>query len=95
MAELLNVVLYVVIYVSLMLHLIFIGIAVWKIWRGENIVDRLVGADLIGTLTMAVIILVAIYLRNSIYIDVALGLAALSFISVFAYAKYAADQRVF
>ena len=91
MPDLLNIVL----YISLILHLIFIGIAVRKIWQGENIVDRLIGADLVGTLTMAAIILVAIFLRNSIYLDVALGLAALGFISIFSYAKYIADQRVF
>lgn len=91
MAGLLNFVL----FTAMILHLIFIGIAVWKIWRGQNIVDRLIGADLISTLTMAIIILVALTLRNSIYIDVAFGLAALGFIGIFAYAKYVADHRVF
>lgn len=80
---------------ALIIHILLISIAVWRVWRGENIVDRLIGADLVATLTLAALILVALILRNSIYLDVALGLAALGFIGIFAYAKYTADERVF
>ena len=61
----------------------------------ENIIDRLMGADLISTLTISVIVLVAIILRDSIYVDVALGLAAIGFIGVIALAKYIADEQMF
>jgi multisubunit Na+/H+ antiporter MnhF subunit len=81
--------------IALVIHILLIIVAVWRVWRGENIVDRLIGADLVSTLTMAVIILAALILRSSIYLDVVLGLAALGFISIFVYAKYAADERVF
>ena len=81
--------------ISLVIHIFLISIAVYRVWRGENIIDRLIGGDLVATLTLAAIILVALILRNSIYLDVALGLAALGFIGIFAYAKYIADERVF
>ena len=85
----------VVLYASLMIHIALIGIALWRVWRGENIVDRLIGADLITTITLAIIVILAVIDRNSIYIDVALGLAALGFIGSIALAKYIADEQMF
>ncbi len=68
---------------------------VWRVWRGENAVDRLLGADLIGTLILAVLVLVALITRQSLYLDMALGLAALGAVGTIALAKYIADQRMF
>ena len=88
-------VLNLVLYLALLVHMVLIGVALWRVWRGEHIVDRLIGADLIGTLTLAILVLVALIDNNSIYIDIALGLAALGFISTIALAKYIADEQVF
>jgi multisubunit Na+/H+ antiporter MnhF subunit len=88
-------ILLIVLYVSLLLHVIMIGVAVWRVWRGENVIDRLIGTDLVSTLVLAVLVLVSLIFRESIYIDVALGLAALGFISVIALAKYVADEQMF
>jgi len=84
-----------VLYASLLLHVIMIGVAVWRVWRGENVIDRLIGSDLVSTLVLAVLVLISLVFRESIYIDVALGLAALGFISVIALAKYVADEQMF
>ena len=88
-------ILLIVLYVSLLLHVIMIGVAVWRVWRGENVIDRLIGTDLVSTLVLAVLVLVSLIFRESIYIDVALGLAALGFISIIALAKYVADEQMF
>ena len=80
---------------ALMIHIALIAVCVWRVWRGENVIDRLIGADLIGTLVLGVIVLIALITANSIYIDVALGLAALGFVGTIALAKYIADQRMF
>ena len=82
-------------FLSLAIHVLLISVALWRIWRGENIIDRLMGADLMGTLTLAIVVLVALITRNSIYIDVALGLAAVGFIGIIALAKYVADEQMF
>jgi multisubunit Na+/H+ antiporter MnhF subunit len=82
-------------YISLFLHVVMIGIAVWRVWRGENVIDRLIGADLVSTLFLAVLVLISLIFQESIYIDVALGLAALGFISVIALTKYVADEQMF
>jgi multisubunit Na+/H+ antiporter MnhF subunit len=91
MATILNAVL----YAALIAHIALIGIALWRVWRGENVIDRLIGFDLTGILTLAILVLVSLIEQNSIYIDVALGLAALSFISSIALAKYVADEQMF
>lgn len=91
----LSTVLMTVLYAALVIHVVLIGIALWRIWRGENIVDRLIGADLATVITLAVLVVIALITRNSIYIDVALGLAALGFIGTIALAKYIADEQMF
>jgi multisubunit Na+/H+ antiporter MnhF subunit len=82
-------------YLALLVHIGLTAVVLWRVWRGENIIDRLMGADLLGTLTLAILVLVALIERDSIYIDVALGLAALGFISIIALAKYVADEQMF
>ena len=84
-----------VLYLALLVHMGLLAAVLWRVWRGENVIDRLMGADLLGTLTLAILVLLALIERDSIYIDVALGLAALGFISTIALAKYVADEQIF
>lgn len=88
-------VLLVVIYISLFIHTAMILIAVWRVWRGENVIDRLIGVELVSTLFLAVLVIISLIYRDSIYIDVALALAALGFISTIALSKYIADEKMF
>ena len=83
------------IYGALLVYAGLISYAVWRVWRGENSVDRLIGVELIGTLMLGILVLIALVEENSIFIDAALGLAALGFISVLTLTKYAADQRLY
>lgn len=80
---------------SLVIHMVLMLVALRRLWRGENIVDRLLGADITTTLTIAVLVLLALLNRNSLYLDVALGLAALGFVATIALAKYIADEQMF
>ncbi|MCA9970352.1 MAG: hypothetical protein KC425_09055 [Anaerolineales bacterium] len=88
-------VLLIVLYLSLVLHIGMIGVTVWRVWRGENVIDRLIGADLLGTFTLAILVIVALISGQSLYIDVALGLAALGFVGTVALSKYLADEQMF
>ncbi|HID51122.1 MAG TPA: Na(+)/H(+) antiporter subunit F, partial [Anaerolineae bacterium] len=72
-----------------------IAAAVWRVWRGENSIDRLIGTDVVTTLMLAVLVLISLIFRDSVYIDVALGLGALSFIGTVALAKFLADEKIF
>jgi multisubunit Na+/H+ antiporter MnhF subunit len=84
-----------VLSLALLVHIGLLAIVLWRVWRGENVVDRLMGADLLGTLTLSNLVLLALIEGDSIYIDVALGLAALGFIGTIALAKYVADEQMF
>ncbi len=85
----------VVLYGALVIHIGLLAVCVWRLWRGENVIDRLLGADVFSTLVLGVLVLVALLTLNSLYIDVALGLAALGFIGTIALAKFVADRQVF
>jgi len=91
MVELLS----VVAGIAMILHVGMLAIVVWRIWRGDTVVDRLIGVDLITTLLISILVLLSITQRDSIYIDLALALAALGFISTIALAKYLADEQMF
>jgi multisubunit Na+/H+ antiporter MnhF subunit len=81
--------------IALILHIVMVGVAVWRIWRGENVADRLIGVELITTLLMAILVILALIQRDSVYIDIAIALAALGFITTIALAKYLADEQMF
>ena len=83
------------IFIALLLYVIMIGIAVWRVWRGENVIDRLIGVELVSTLFLSVLVLIALIYRDSIYIDLALALAGLGFIGTIALAKYIADEQMY
>lgn len=81
--------------VALALHIFMVAVAVWRVWHGENVIDRLIGVELVSTLFLAILVLVSLTLRESIYIDIALVLGALGFVGTIALAKYTADEQVF
>ncbi|MBK7897040.1 MAG: monovalent cation/H+ antiporter complex subunit F [Candidatus Promineifilaceae bacterium] len=80
---------------ALIIHTVLLVFVVYKVWRGKEIMERLVGADIVATLTIGILVLTALIQGNGIYVDVALGLAALGFVSTIALAKYAADEQMF
>jgi multisubunit Na+/H+ antiporter MnhF subunit len=84
-----------VLYSSLAIHVLLVAVAAYRTLNGQNIVDRLMGFDLLTTLILAIIVLLALINRQHIYLAVALGFAALGFVGTFALAKYIADRDVF
>lgn len=85
----------VTLFIALGLYVIMIAAAVWRVWRGENVIDRLIGVELVSTLFLSVLVLIALIYRDSIYIDLALALAGLGFIGTIALAKYVADEQMY
>ncbi len=81
--------------IALILYVGLLAAAVWRLWRGKTVADRLIGVDLVTTLLLSLLILLSIIQRDSIYLDLALALAALGFISTLALAKYLADEQMF
>ena len=84
-----------VLHISLLIHVLLMCLAAWRLWDGENVIDRLMASDLLSNLTMAVLVLAALIHRQKIFIDVALGLAAIGYITIITYAKYITDKRMY
>ncbi len=84
-----------ILYISLLIHVLLICLAALRLWQGENVIDRLMASDLLSNLTIAVLVLAAVIRGQVIYVDVALGLAAIGYITVVTFAKYISDKRMF
>lgn len=80
---------------ALVVHGLLLGVGVWRVLRGDNAVDRLLSVEFVSVLALCVLLLITLITGESIYMDVALALAALGFIGTLALAKYLADQRMF
>ena len=50
--------------------------------KGPKITDRIVAVNMIGTLTIIIICILAVYLKESYLVDVALVYAMISFLAV-------------
>ncbi|CAB49619.1 monovalent cation/H+ antiporter complex subunit F [Pyrococcus abyssi] len=77
---------------SVNVYLILIAIAtllsMYRVFRGPTTVDRLVAVDIMTTITVGLMVLLALYYKRMIFLDVALVYAVLSFAGVIAFARY-------
>ena len=78
-----------------MILLIFFGVvtvavilALIRAVKGPTSPDRVVAVDIMVTITLALMVLLALFFRRRIYLDVALIYAVLSFVGVIAIARY-------
>lgn len=55
--------------------------------KGPRLVDRIVGTNMIGTMTIAIIALLAAYLNESSILDICLIYAIMSFVAVIVLTK--------
>ena len=61
----------------------------YRVLRGPSIIDRILGVNVIGTKTIAVILLVGcIFDRVEFFVDIALVYALISFVGTLALSKY-------
>jgi multisubunit Na+/H+ antiporter MnhF subunit len=103
--EILNDALVIFASIALVVHVFFLIWASWRTWRGENSFDRLIGLDLTGVLIFCILVIFAILSEvhpvlqgnfdNAIFVDVGLGLVAVSYLATIALAKYIIDHRTF
>ena len=66
-----------IVFLTILTGLVFI-----RAIRGPRIADRIMGVNLIGTISLACIAILAVYLKQSWLVDVSLIYAMLSFLTV-------------
>lgn len=88
-------VLTVVLQTALVVHVGLLVVCIWRVWRGENAIDRLIGLELSSTLILALLVLTGLLQRNALFIDAAIGLAALSFVGTIALARFLVNREMF
>ena len=84
-----------VLYGALMIHVLLMAVVACRLWQGHNVIDRLMASDMLGNLAVTVLVIAGMIHDQNIFLDVALGLAALGFISVIAFARYVTGKRIF
>lgn len=78
--------------------LIMVGLlipAAYRVIRGSTLSDRLQAVELITTLLIGIIVLLAILEGTPIFIDMAIALAAFGFVGTVSIARYISEGRVF
>ena len=63
--------------------------------RSRDMLQRIVVSDLLASIVIALLALVSYWRHTSYYLDAALALALLSFVSTLAVARYYAEGRPF
>ncbi len=80
---------------TLVIMVIGLAFSTYRIWTGPTLIDRLQALDLLNTIFIGVIIVLGIVLQNSQFIDVGIALAAFSFVSTLAIARFISEGRFF
>ncbi len=75
-------------YICAFLLVAAFAMTIFRLIRGPSIFDRLLSLDLVTSLTMAALILLALVSRNFVWLDVVLALALIAFLGTVAFAAY-------
>ncbi len=69
--------------------LVSVLLAVWRVVTGPAIFDRIIGANVVGTKTIAVILLAGhVFERVEFFVDIAIVYALTNFIGTLALSRY-------
>jgi multicomponent Na+:H+ antiporter subunit F len=79
--------------VSMVLLMISLVLAFWRLVKGPSLPDRIVAFDLIVVIILGMIILSSVMTGVPLYLDAAVILALVSFLGTVAYAQYM-EKRV-
>lgn len=66
----------------------------YRVWVGPSQADRLQAIDLMTTLLVGIIVLLAVLQGTSGFVDVGIALAAFAFIGTLAISRYICEGRV-
>lgn len=80
---------------ALIVMIVLLFPCMYRVLRGPSPADRLQAVDTITTLLIGIIVLLALLQGSGFVVDIALALAAFSFIGTLALARYLSEGRVF
>lgn len=75
--------------IGLGLVVLSVAVAFYRLWRGPSLSDRVVALDMMTAAIVAFCALFVLRTGADAYLDIALALALVSFLSVVALARYA------
>ena len=68
-------------------------LCLWRLLLGPTTLDRLVAADTLAVIATAVLVAIAAWLNNPVYLDIALVFATLAFVGTVAIARSLEQQE--
>ncbi len=79
---------HVILFIGLFMSLLM-GISLYRAIFGPTVLDRMIGANAIGSKTVVLLIIIGfVYRRVDMFVDIALAYALLNFIAVLAASRY-------
>ena len=69
--------------------------ASWRVVAGPTLPDRLAAVDLITTLLIGIIVMLALVEGTQVFVDMAIALAAFAFVGTITIARYISEGRVY
>lgn len=63
-------------------------LTVWRILRGPDMADRVLGLDMLVSIGIGFIVVIAIKTKYYLYLDVAISLGLVGFLATVAFARY-------
>lgn len=80
---------------ALLTQVVLLLPTVYRAVVGPTISDRLLAIDLITTLLMGIIVILALMTEDEALLDISIAIAALSFIGTLAVTRYISEGKVF
>lgn len=74
--------------ISMVMLMTAMGLALWRIYKGPTIMDRIVSLELLAGICLSIFVLLAIRFDQSVLLDSALAIAVISFLGTVAFARY-------
>jgi len=79
---------HVILFIGLFISLLMV-ISLYRAIFGPTVLDRMIGANAIGSKTVVLLIIIGfVYRRVDMFVDIALAYALLNFIAVLAASRY-------
>ncbi len=73
---------------AILLLVFAVVLCAWRLWKGPSVADRAVALDQIAVIVVAIILLYSMRVEDAVFLDAALVVALIGFLSTLAFARY-------